>query len=158
MIGSALTLFMTGILANNAHHTLPADHAAGFAEFLDRSTDFHGRNLGKRDTETFAKENHRSNSIASRRRRSFPPVLNRSGRRRRCGLAQRACLARDEMHFLLIPRKISRRSVSQNPPRFLLVPLENRKRPVPLLRMINHRPWIPRPEKTTRLRRCKQTR
>lgn len=51
MIGSALTLFMTGILANNAHHTLPADHAAGFAEFLDRSTDFHGRNLGKRDTD-----------------------------------------------------------------------------------------------------------
>ena len=50
MIGSALTLFVTGILADDAHHTLPADHAAGFAEFFDRSTDFHGKNLGKRDT------------------------------------------------------------------------------------------------------------
>jgi hypothetical protein len=41
-ISSALPLFVAWVLADDAHHSLAADHAAGFTQFLDGSTDFHG--------------------------------------------------------------------------------------------------------------------
>lgn len=42
-----LALLVTGILADDADHTLAADDAAGFTEGLDGGTDSHGD--GKRD-------------------------------------------------------------------------------------------------------------
>ena len=39
--GLTLALFVAGVLANDAHHTLPANNPAGFTEFLDGRPDFH---------------------------------------------------------------------------------------------------------------------
>jgi hypothetical protein len=42
----ALALLVAGILANDAHDSLPADDPAGFTEFFDGRTDFHGKGRG----------------------------------------------------------------------------------------------------------------
>lgn len=41
LVGLALALFMTGILADNAHHIVAADDLAGFAKAFDGGSDFH---------------------------------------------------------------------------------------------------------------------
>ena len=38
---SALALFVTGILTDDAHHIVAADDLAGFAKAFDRGSDFH---------------------------------------------------------------------------------------------------------------------
>ena len=38
---SALALFVTGVLADDAHHIVAADDLAGFAKAFDGSSDFH---------------------------------------------------------------------------------------------------------------------
>ena len=43
-MGLALALFMTGILADNAHHIIAADDLAGFAKAFDGGSDFHLKN------------------------------------------------------------------------------------------------------------------
>jgi hypothetical protein len=39
---SALTLFVTGVLADDPHDTLAANHLALIANLLDARADFHG--------------------------------------------------------------------------------------------------------------------
>ena len=39
----ALALLVARVLANDAHHTLPADDPAGITQFFDGRTDFHGK-------------------------------------------------------------------------------------------------------------------
>ena len=41
--GSALTLFMAGVLADDTHHVIAADDLAGFAKTFNGSSDFHAK-------------------------------------------------------------------------------------------------------------------